>query len=112
MLRTPNADVDGTQPQTLHFPADDLQTADRSFNTPVGIKPHQGHQNVDRVRNPCIKEREQDAVRRLSWPDAETKLVRRQGAAGPHLEDGQPIFAETARRPDMTMPLLVAFARR
>src|ERR1700736_3736299 len=53
--------VDGTQPQTLHIPADDLQTADRSFNTPVGNKPHQGYQNVDRVRDPCIKEREQDA---------------------------------------------------
>ena len=37
-------------------------------------------------------------VRRLSWPDAGTKLVRRQGAAGPRLEDGQPIFAEIARR--------------
>jgi hypothetical protein len=56
-----NAGVDGTQPQTLHIPADDLQTADRSFNTPVGNEPHQGYQNVDRVRNPCIKEREQDA---------------------------------------------------
>ena len=50
-----------TAPQTLHFPADDLQTADRSFNTPVGNELHQGYQNVDRVRNPCIKEREQDA---------------------------------------------------
>src|SRR6202035_3992377 len=37
-------------------------------------------------------------VRRFSWPDAETKLVRRQGAAGPHLEDGQPIFADIACR--------------
>src|ERR1700730_1138044 len=37
-------------------------------------------------------------VRRFSWPDAETKLVRRQGAIGPHLEDGQSIFADIARR--------------
>jgi hypothetical protein len=37
-------------------------------------------------------------VCRLSWPDAETKLVRRQGAPGPRLENGQSIFAKIARR--------------
>jgi hypothetical protein len=35
-------------------------------------------------------------VRRPSWPDAKTKLVRQQGAAGPRLENGQSIFAEIA----------------
>jgi hypothetical protein len=51
-------------------------------------------------------------VRRFSWPDAETKLVRRQGAAGPHLEDGQPIFAEIACRGRACGPLSSQAARR
>src|SRR6202045_1997307 len=51
-------------------------------------------------------------VRRLSWPDAETKLVRRQGAIGPHLEDGQSIFAEIARRGRACGPLSSQAARR
>ena len=51
-------------------------------------------------------------VRRLSWPDAETKLVRRQGAAGPHLEDGQSIFADIARRGRACGPLSSQAARR
>jgi putative transposase len=45
-------------------------------------------------------------VRRLSWPDAETTLVRRQGATGPHFEDGQSIFTEIACRGRACGPLL------
>ena len=36
--------------------------------------------------------------RRSSMESAETKLVRRQGAARPRFENGQSIFAEIARR--------------
>jgi hypothetical protein len=49
-------------------------------------------------------------VRRL--PDAETKLVRRQGTAGPHLEDGQSIFAEITCRGRACGPLSSQAARR
>ena len=51
-------------------------------------------------------------VRRLSWPYAETKLVRRQAEAGPHLEDGQSIFADIARRGRACGPLSSQAARR
>src|SRR5450631_1950588 len=51
-------------------------------------------------------------VRRLSWPDAETTLVRRQGTVGPRLEDGQSIFAEIARRGRACGPLSSQAARR
>src|SRR5437016_11742491 len=51
-------------------------------------------------------------VRRLSGLDAETNLVRRQGAAGPRLEDGQSIFAEIARRGRACGPLSSQAARR
>ena len=51
-------------------------------------------------------------VRRLSGSDPETNLVRRQGAAGPRLEDGQSIFAEIARRGRACGPLSSQAARR
>ena len=46
------------------------------------------------------------------WKSAETKLVRRQGAAGPRLENGQSIFAEIARRGRACGSLSSQVARR
>jgi transposase len=51
-------------------------------------------------------------VRRLSWPDSETTLVRRQGTVGPRLEDGQSVFAKIARRGRACGPLSSQAARR
>ena len=87
--------------RTIAVMARDDEIARRLMTIPgLGPVTASGHK-----RSGCIRFLGTARVRRLSWPDAETKLVRRQGAAGPRLEDGQPIFAETARRGRACSPL-------